>query len=97
VCAAPAASRTVIRGSGAVVRRCYAAHMNAKPRPDHGVYLSALRRQAPEQRLATALELGELSRAMFREGLRLRFPGLSNDDLQRLYLERLAKCHNRRS
>jgi hypothetical protein len=71
--------------------------MSAKPHPNHGVYLDILRRQTPDQRLAKAFELGELSRSLFREGLRQRFPRLSEDELQRLYLKRLEKCHNRRS
>jgi hypothetical protein len=71
--------------------------MSAKSRPNHGVYLSILRRQTPEQRLAKAFEMGVLSRSLFREGLRQRFPRLSDDELQRLYLERLQKCHNRRT
>ena len=71
--------------------------MSAKPQPNHGVYLDILRRQTPDQRLAKAFELGEFSRSLFREGLRQRFPHLSDDELQHLYLERLEKCHNRRS
>lgn len=71
--------------------------MSIKPRPNHHIYLESLRRQTPDQRLAKAFELGELSRSLFRDGLRQRFPGLSDDALRLLYLERLEKCHNRRS
>jgi hypothetical protein len=49
----------------------------------------------PQQRLQKSFELTELPRNLFRQGLRKRFPGLSEDALHRLYLERLAKCHNR--
>lgn len=59
------------------------------------VYLEALSRMTPAQRLAKADELTEMSRAVFMEGLRHRFPGLSPDELHRLYLERLDKCHNK--
>jgi hypothetical protein len=69
--------------------------MTAKAHPNHNVYLRALRTQTPEQRLAKAFELGEFSRSLFREGLRQRFPHATDDELQRLYLERLEKCHNR--
>jgi hypothetical protein len=79
----------------AVWPRCYAGAMTTKARPNHALYLRVLRAQTPEQRLAKAFELGEFSRALFREGLRQRFPHLSDDELHRLYLERLEKCHNR--
>lgn len=49
----------------------------------------------PAARLAKALELSERSRDLFLKGLRMRFPHLSNEALKQLYLERLAKCHNR--
>jgi len=71
--------------------------MAVKPHPNHEIYLRALRSMTPEQRLLKAFELTGLSRALFRDGLRLRFPGLSEERLQGLYLERLDKCHNRRS
>jgi hypothetical protein len=71
--------------------------MTVKSRPNHGIYLDVLRRQTPEQRLAKAFELGEMSRELFRAGLRRRFPDLSDDEFRRLCLARLDKCHNRRS
>jgi hypothetical protein len=71
--------------------------MDCKPRPNHQVYLEALSRLTPEQRLLKAFELTELSRAAFRDGLRARFPQANDDELQRIYLERLELCHNRRS
>ena len=71
--------------------------MIAKPRPNHRVYLEALHRLTPEQRLLKAFELTDLSRAAFRDGLRHRFTQASDDELQRIYLERLELCHNRRS
>ena len=69
--------------------------MDPKPRPNHQLYLEALRRLTPEQRLLKAFELTELSRELFRAGLRQRFPGADEAELQRIYLERLEKCHNR--
>lgn len=77
--------------------RCYAAGMSVKPRPNQALYLEILRRQTPDQRLAKAFELGELSRSLFLAGLRQRFPRLGDRQLHDLYLERLEKCHNRRS
>lgn len=54
-----------------------------------------LRRLTPEQRLLIAFELSENSRMIFREGLRIRFPDLSEQELAALFAERLDLCHNR--
>ena len=85
------ATRPAVQGG------CYAAAMDAKPRPNHRRYLEVLSRMTPEQRLEKAFELTDLSRQAFRDGLRLRFPQATSDELDRIYLERLALCHNRRS
>ena len=69
--------------------------MFEKPRPNRREYIQVLRRMTPEQRLAKAFELSELTKRLFREGLRKQFPELSQEDFHRLYLKRLAKCHNR--
>jgi len=68
--------------------------MDPKPRPNHQLYLEALRRPTPEQRLLTAFELTELSRELFHAGLRQRFPEASEPELQRICLERSAQCRN---
>ncbi len=69
--------------------------MDLKDRLNHKIYLQALRRMTPEQRLSKALELSDTARRLFRTGLRRRFPGLSEDQFHQLYLERLELCHNR--
>jgi hypothetical protein len=69
--------------------------MDPKPRPNHQLYLEALRRLTPEQRLLKAFELTEMSRELFRAGLRQRFPAADEAELQRIYLKRLERCHNR--
>ena len=71
--------------------------MDPKPRPNQHLYLEALRRLTPEQRLLKAFELTELSRELFRAGLRQRFPEADEAELQRIYLKRLERCHNRPS
>ena len=71
--------------------------MDPKPRPNHQLYLEALRRMTPEQRLLKAFELTELSRQLLRAGVRRRFPEASETEQQRIYLERLEQCHNRPS
>lgn len=69
--------------------------MIGKPRPNHRAYLEILRRMTPEQRLRKAFELSDFAKALFLHGLRRRFPGLSDDEFDRLARERLEKCHNR--
>jgi hypothetical protein len=49
----------------------------------------------PGQRLQTAFELSELSRSLFLEGLRKRFPDATKEELHQIFLKRLEKCHNR--
>jgi hypothetical protein len=78
--------------------RCYAPRkMDIKSEPNRQIYVAALRRMTPEQRLSTAFELGDFTRALLRDGLRARFPEATDEQLQAIYLERLDKCHNRRS
>ena len=50
---------------------------------------------SPEARLLKAFELSEFSRELFLHGLRRRFPELSENEIKKIYLERLEKCHNR--
>ncbi|MDO8691745.1 MAG: hypothetical protein Q7R39_17360 [Dehalococcoidia bacterium] len=69
--------------------------MDIKKRPNHGIYIRTLRSLTPEQRLLKAFELTEFSRELFKHGLRKRFPDMSDEDLHKLYLQRLARCHNR--
>jgi len=59
--------------------------------------LRVLRRMTPEQRLVAALELSEWTRALFAEGLRRRFPDLSEQDFQAIFRQRLALCYSRSS
>ncbi|MGH8759582.1 MAG: hypothetical protein ACREVW_08745 [Burkholderiales bacterium] len=66
-----------------------------KPRPNHAVYLRALRAMSPQARLRKAFELSAFTRALFRAGLARRFPGSSATELDRLVRDRLEKCHNR--
>ena len=69
--------------------------MEPKPRPNHARTIRILRGMSADQRLRTALELGEWSRKLFEEGLRRRHPTLSEDEFHCLLLQRLEKCHNR--
>jgi hypothetical protein len=49
----------------------------------------------PEQWLRKAFELSQMAKDLFLSGLARRFPHLSEAERKRIYLERLAKCHNR--
>jgi hypothetical protein len=69
--------------------------MDPKPHPNDVRYIQVLRSMTPAQRLAKAFELTDLGRRLFAEGLRRRHPGLPEAELRRIYLEHLARCHNR--
>jgi len=69
--------------------------MDPKPRPNHKIYLQALRSMTPDQKLETVFKLSTLARSLFLDGLRRRFPDASPTELHRIYLGRLEKCHNR--
>ena len=69
--------------------------MNIKERPNHKLYIQALRRMSPEARLLKSFELSQFSRELFAHGLRKKFPHLSDGEIKKLYLERLNKYHNR--
>lgn len=69
--------------------------IESRERESLRVYLRILRSMTPEQRLLKAFELTEFARKLFLHGLRSRFPDLSEEEIRRLYLERLDKCHNR--
>jgi hypothetical protein len=69
--------------------------MKVKTRPNQRIYIQALRRMTPEKRLLKAFELSEFSRGLFLEGLHRRFPGLSEEAIRKISLERVDKCHNR--
>jgi len=69
--------------------------MEANPRDSsHAAYIGVLRRMTPEARLKKTFELGELARELSRQGLRERFPGASQGEIEAIYLERLKKCYN---
>lgn len=69
--------------------------MNIKKHPNHKKYIEVLRQMSPEERLLKAFELSEFTRQLFRHGLRRRFPDLNEEELTKVFLERVDKCHNR--
>jgi hypothetical protein len=69
--------------------------MDLKPRPNHVRYIRVLQGLSPEQRLKKAFELSKMSKDLFLVGLRRRFLNKSDEEIKLVYLERIAKCHNR--
>ena len=86
---------SILVGCGNSQRRGNIAFVNAKARPNHRQYLAVLRAMTPADPLAKAFELSAFTKQLFMQGLRKRFPDLRDEDLRRLALQRLAKCHNR--
>lgn len=70
-------------------------HNGLKPRANRDVYLATLRRMTPEQRLAKALELSEMTHVALRAGLRNRYPDASTDELHALFISRIERCRRR--
>lgn len=69
--------------------------MEIKPRPNHTIYLHTLKKMTPEQRLAKAFELSEMTKQLFLHGLRKRFSQKSDEEIKQIYLKRITKCYNR--
>lgn len=66
-----------------------------KQRPNHRLYLAALRQMGAEERLRKAFELSEFCRVLMRRGLERAHPEMSPTELQRLYESRMAKARSR--
>lgn len=60
----------------------------------HREYIKIIRRLTPEERLKKCFELNELTKQLFLTGLKNRFPNLSQEEIKKLYLKRINKCHN---
>jgi hypothetical protein len=58
--------------------------MDIKPRPNHARYIQVLRSMTPEQRLQKAFEMSAFTKALFKQGLRDRFPDLSEEEFHKL-------------
>lgn len=67
-------ARRSVTSNGMREGECFHMTDTLKERPNHAAYLEVLRRMTPEQRLTKAFELSEATRALFRQGLRERFP-----------------------
>jgi len=68
-----------------------------KTQPNRSIYVEALRRMTPEQRLAKAFELSDMTHEALWAGLVARHPEATSEELQALYVERLERCRRRNS
>lgn len=66
-----------------------------KPEPNRKLYIEILRKMTPEQRLKKTFELSEFARKLFMKGIRKRFPDATEEEIRKIVIERLDKCHNR--
>jgi hypothetical protein len=69
--------------------------VNPKPHPNRDRYIRILQEMSPEERVNKAFELSALTKETLKEGLRARFPLLSEAELHAMFLERLRRCHNK--
>jgi len=69
--------------------------MNLKKNLNHIKYLEILRQMPPETKLLKVFELSEFTKQLFLHGLRKRYPNLQDEEINKIFLERLDKCHNR--
>lgn len=63
-----------------------------KEQPNRRIYIEALRRMTPEQRLEKAFELSEMTREALRAGLAQRYPAATPEELTAMVIERLERC-----
>jgi hypothetical protein len=68
-----------------------------KTQPNRRIYMDTLRRMTPEERLAKAFELSDMTHEALLVALRTRYPEASEAELHTLYLERLERCRSRNS
>ncbi len=69
--------------------------MNPKQRPNHRLYIEALRKMTPEKRLLKTFELSSFSNQLFVHGLRKKYANVSAAYFSQILKDRLEKCHNR--
>lgn len=73
------------------------AQQGLKAQPNRRIYIEALRRMTPEQRLMKAFELSDMTRTALRGGLVERYPDASAEEIDRMVVERLERCRRRNS
>ena len=61
----------------------------------HKAYIQILKQMTPSQKLQKVFEMSQFAKDLFYQGLKRRFPELSEEELKQLYIERINQCHNR--
>lgn len=61
---------------------------------EHKICLQTLRKMSSSEKFNKVMELNELTRSLFKQGLKKRFPNKSEQELHVLFLKRLERCHN---
>lgn len=69
--------------------------LGPKAQPNRRIYIETLRRMTPEQRLAKAFELSDMTREALRAGLARRHPDATSEELTAMVIERLKRCRRR--
>jgi hypothetical protein len=69
--------------------------MNQMPERVYKVYIETLRGMTPEQKLQRVFEMAASARELFCQGVKKLHPDYSENDVNRCYLENIAKCYNR--
>jgi len=63
----------------------------------HEVWLETLRRLSPEKKLKAVFEAWEFGFHLRVAGVRLRFPGLEEDEARRRAVAEILECHKKSS
>ncbi len=58
------------------------------------MYIETLRKMSFEQKALKVFELTEMTRMLLKRGLEIQFPEKTPEEIHKLYLQRLAECHN---
>ena len=58
------------------------------------IYLETLRMMTPSEKFNKVMELSELSKFLCKQGFRKRFPDKNEEEIHKLFLDWLEKCHN---
>jgi hypothetical protein len=66
-----------------------------KTYPNKQRYHQILKAMSPQDRLLKTFELSDLANSAFKAGLRNRHPDLTDEEFEKLYLEKRSQCHNR--
>jgi hypothetical protein len=58
------------------------------------IYLETLRMMTPSEKFNKVMELSELSKSLCKQGFRKCFPNKNEEEIHKLFLDWLEKCHN---